>query len=138
MRLKHDATLARSLLDVLSIPNLPVDQVLHTFRIGKFSVNLARPRPLKIILPDTISVSSVIQKFALVKRGANPPQSISGLLLISDKTPMQQQEYRKWKEELTRRNSEGEAGLKIVMRSGSYAIVRSSGPRRNLASQTSA
>lgn len=127
-RLVHDSTLIRSLFEVLSLGGHLNNPLTGCSRCGKFSPNLARPRPIRLVLPPTLTPRAVIQCFTKRKKEANFPETLRNLVLTTDKTPMQLQEYRVLKKELIRRTAAGEVGLWIRTWNGAQKIVHSSEP----------
>lgn len=131
-RVKHDHDKVNELFTAISfIYSPPVDQPLKTSRIGKFSPNLPKPRPLLVTLDKFQSVVSVTQAFTRLKRSSQPPPLLASLKITSDKTLMQRTEYKTLVMEMISRTQKGEAGLKIVTKSGSASIARVSGTTTN-------
>lgn len=106
-------------------------QPLKILRIGKYSPNLDKPRPIKVILDTFHSVTSITQAFAKLRKSSQLPPSLAGVGVTSDKTTMQQHEYRLLKAELTARTKGGETGLRIATKNGSATIVRALGASVN-------
>lgn len=138
-RLTADRNSCISLLGALGYPlSHELSNPLKCYRIGKFSPNLREPRHLKLTLPHSLSVITVLQKFIKAKKDGSLQVNLRSLVIFLDKTPAQRVEYRRAKEELLRRSQTGETGLRLTTKNGFPTIIRASARRENLQPQPSA
>lgn len=90
-------------------------------RLGKFDANRTKPRPIKITLSTTNNAHDIIHNAHKLKS----QRELNSVRVSLDKTPKQQEYYRKLKAELSKRTSDGENNLRIKYIRGSPQIVSS-------------
>ncbi|KAJ3663951.1 hypothetical protein Zmor_008164 [Zophobas morio] len=88
-------------------------------RLGRYSENNPRPRPIKVILSNEMEAHDIIQKAKKIKS----VERFKDIFLSYDKTPRQIDYYKKIKQELTERTAKGEANLRIRYSNGVPRIV---------------
>lgn len=114
---------------------IPVDmeRARHR-RLGKFSRNLARPRPIKLILSSEDQANNLVIT-ASQKRSHRDLTGPRPNLILPDLTEMQRTQNKQLTAELVKRKaSEGNENLKIMTRNGIKKIVsvaRRRPPRRD-------
>lgn len=130
-RKKEDLQCIEKLVNELSI-SFDVASV-NCRRMGKFSRNLARARPLKVFC-YSIDKTSVLLHHGSRKSVTDASKLLKGRLFLPDQTDQQRAQYGKLSAELTRRRvSEKNPGLKILYVNGNPVIVY---PARQLDSST--
>jgi hypothetical protein len=90
---------------VISTLNLPIKPI-NTVRFGN---NKNKPRPLKVILPDINSVGQILK----AKSGLRNVDALKHLNIDTDKTKLQQQQYKIILNELSERKIRGEYNIRI-------------------------
>lgn len=101
-RFEKDKTIITDVLLKIQ-PDLNVDNI-KPIRLGRFDVNNARPRLLKITLSDEQQVLNTIRKAKTIKN-YNEYKHVS---IFSDRTPRQINYYKDIKNQLTERINSGE------------------------------
>lgn len=106
-------------------------RAVSCLRLGKFSENLQRPRPLKVVF-TSCDVASKLIVIASQKRSRREiPEALGQVSILPDRTESQRLRYKQLKLELARRRAEeGNPSLKILTRNGIPRIV-SQAPRAN-------
>lgn len=108
-------------LEILKTVDSQVESIPKLFRLGKIPTNgTARPRPIKILLTSSDKAIELMKKAKILKS----IDRFKNITLTSDKTPIQQQQYKELKLELNRRMSNGEKNLIIKYRNGEPKIVK--------------
>ena len=125
-----DSELAKKIIHTI-LPSL-ITGKFEFSRIGKYSPSLQRPRPIKVTLTIAPMVSELIQAYVRTSRSSPLPEILNGVMLITDKTPMQRKHYRRFKIELTQRTINEEKNLRIVTRDGTQLIVSGKGRNASL------
>lgn len=93
-------------------------------RLGKFSLNLAHPRPLKVVLSTCDVASNVIMIASQKRTRAEISAALGQVTILPDQTESQRLRYKQLKLELARRKeSEENPNLKIITRNGVPRIV---------------
>lgn len=116
-RTEYEKSNISKVLSVVSNENTSAYLGYH--RLGKFTPNNTRPRPLKIILENENEVLSVIKNASKLKQN-NDFKNVS---ISFDKTPRQISVYQELRRQLTERQKNGEMNLKIRYTQGVRKIV---------------
>ncbi|CAH2021030.1 unnamed protein product [Acanthoscelides obtectus] len=117
-QIAHDTQEVKSILQTLSTE---IDTNVRLFRLGKFDPTKDRPRPVKVSLRNNQDVLLCIKNSAkLTRRSGNRNTRIS---ISTDRTPKQQEFYRKVKHELDQRIAAGEKNIRIKYVHGLPKIV---------------
>nr|CAH7762459.1 unnamed protein product [Callosobruchus chinensis] len=95
-------------LKILTFVSPSLTSVSDIRRVGKFDSERTHPRPVKVTLGTSDQVLEIIRRSAKLKNSGFNNISIS-----FDKTPKQVEYYRKLKEELDQRRSNGESNIRI-------------------------
>uniref|UniRef100_A0A6P7GMJ3 Uncharacterized protein LOC114344492 n=1 Tax=Diabrotica virgifera virgifera TaxID=50390 RepID=A0A6P7GMJ3_DIAVI len=108
-------------LEVNKIINLLYPQFdisnLRLFRVGRFSDG--RTRPIKVVLRDENQVLKLIRNSKVLRNG-----NYKNVSVASDRTPRQITHYKKLKEELIVKNSDGQQNFRIKYINGVPRIVQ--------------
>lgn len=97
---------------------------IRCFRLGKFSSNLARPRPLKVVTSSSDKAANLIIIASQKRMRDGASAALRQTLILPDQTESQRLRFRLLKAELERRRaSEANPGLKIITRNGIPRIV---------------
>lgn len=102
----------------------PTTTVLKCNRLGKFDPNRSLPRPIRIILDNPDHVLSVLRKVKENRNRIQNSQRFHNVKVSSDKTPKQNAYFRNVKQELQRREAEGESDLQIKFVKGIPRIIK--------------
>lgn len=93
-------------------------------RLGKFSLNLAHPRPLKVVLSTSDVASNVVMIASQKRTSAEISAALEQVMILPDQTESQRLRFKQLKLELARRKeSEKNPNLKIITRNGVPRIV---------------
>lgn len=101
----------------------PLDN-FNSSRLGKYSKNLIRPRPLQAFLSSSTKASYLIQSCRQKKLSPEAPDQLSGILVLPDQTDRQRQQYNLVKKECAARIiKEKNPNLKVIKKNGVPKIV---------------
>lgn len=103
-RISHDKTIVGKLFEDIDPNVLPRNENFRVFRLGKYDPNSQRPRPLRVTLNSSSDTIALLKKSKTIR-------SISkykNVIISSDRTPSQLTYFKKIKEEVEKRKSEGE------------------------------
>lgn len=103
-RIKHDHSMVSKLFDEIAPDVSRRSENIRVFRLGKFNPRSDKPRPLKVSLKSWDEVLKILKKSKTLKSTTN----FSNLTITSDKTPRQLAHFKKVREEVERRKSQGE------------------------------
>lgn len=120
VRILHDQQQVSKVLNFV-LPESGSDLSAKPIRLGKFDAAKSNPRPLKITLPSEHAVLNIIRRAFKLKDLRDPKD----IRISLDKTPRQQQYYRKLRDELSMRTAEGESNLRIKYIRGVPQIISS-------------
>lgn len=104
---------------------------VNCLRLGKFSKNLVRPRPLKVVFSSCDVAANVVMVASQKNTRQRIPAALGHVHIWPDQTESQRLRFKQLKLDLARRKiDEGNPNLKILTRNGVPRIVALA-PRAN-------
>lgn len=107
--------------------------LINCFRLGKFNAtqSTTKPRPVKVCFRDEFGAKSTLKKIRSQSDRIKIDNNFKNIIVSVDRTPLQNELFRKVKSELNDRIKNGEQGLKLKYLKGIPQIVRDSSVNLN-------